>query len=202
MWAVGPASSSMKAQAGRYCGPGDGVCDVTSAPAVQNTTSQSTAAPERDVLDADVLDASDRLRLKADTSTPTGQVDGGWWPHSKDLAAALPDLFSALAPQIGPIERVSYHLGDWDPAPRKIRFDETVVRLGGYQWQRAATVDVLTARRTLTLRVVPPDTAPDAARDALTVAAEAEDASGAGLEKALSTRRRRSRGSRPSRQAE
>src|SRR5690349_22040453 len=99
MWAVGPASSSMKAHAGRSRRPGDGVCDVTSASAVQNTTSQATAGPG-----VDASDAADRLRLKADTTIPTGQVDGGWWPHSKDLAAELPDLFSVLAPQIGPIE--------------------------------------------------------------------------------------------------
>ena len=55
---------------------------------------------------------------------------------------------SVLVPQIGSIERVSYHLGDWDTAPRRIRFDGAVVRLGGYHWQRAAAVDVITARRT------------------------------------------------------
>jgi hypothetical protein len=170
---------------------------VPSAPAVQNTTSQATADPGRDA-----CDAADRFRLKADTTTPTGQFDGGWWPHSTDLAAELPDLFSVLVSQIGPIERVSYHLRDWDAAPRKIRFEGAVIRLGGYHWQRAATVDVLTARRTLTLRVVSPDTAPDAAQDALAAAAEAADASGAGLEKASSARRRRSRGDRLSRQAE
>src|SRR6476659_4656629 len=95
MWAIGPASSPMKAHAGRSRRPGDGVCDVTSAPAVQNTTSQATADPGRDA-----CDAADRLRLKADTTTPTGQVDGGWWPHSTDLAAELPDLFSVLVSQI------------------------------------------------------------------------------------------------------
>jgi len=195
MWAIGPASSPMKAHAGRSRRPGDGVCDVTSAPAVQNTTSQATADPGRDA-----SDAADRLRLKTDP-TPTGQVDGAWWPHSTDLAAELPDLFSALVPQIGPIERVGYHLGDWDAAPRKIRFEGAVARLGGYHWQRAATVDVLTARRTLTLRVVPPDTAPDVAQDALAAAAQADDTPGAGGDKASSARRRRSRGDRSSRHA-
>ena len=85
-------------------------------------------------------------------------------------------------------------MGDRDAMPRKIRFEGAVIRLGGYHWQRAATVDVLTARRTRTLRVVPPDTAPDAAKDALAAAAEAADASGAGLAKASSARRRRSKG--------
>ena len=121
--------------------------------------------------------------------------------HSTNLAAELPDLFSALVPQIGPIERVSYHLGDWDAAPRKIRFEGAVARLGGYHWQRAATVDVLTARRTLTLRVVPPDTALDAAQDALAAAAEADETPSAGGDEASSTRRRRSRGDRSSRHA-
>ena len=174
MWAVGPASSSMKAHAGRSRRPGDGVGDVRSAPAVQSTTSQATADPGRDA-----CDAADRLRLNADTTTPTGQVGGRCRPHSTDLAAELPDQFSVLVSQIGPIQRVSYHLGDRDAAPRKIRFDGAVIRLGGYHWQRAATVDVLTARRTLMLRVVLPDTAPDAAQDAPAAAADAADASGA-----------------------
>ena len=117
------------------------------------------------------------------------------------LAAELPDLFSALVPQIGHIERVGYHLGDWNAAPRKICFEGAVARLGGYHWQRAATVDVLTARRTLTLRVVPPDTAPDAAQDALAAAAEADNTPSAGGEEASSARRRRSRGDRSSRHA-
>ena len=169
---------------------------MTSAPAVQNTTSQAAADRGRDA-----SDAADRLRLKTDATSPTGQVDGGWWPHSTNLAAELPDLFSALVPQIGPIERVSYHLGDWDAAPRKIRFEGAVARLGGYHWQRAATVDVLTARRTLTLRVVPPDTALDAAQDALAAAAEADETPSAGGDEASSTRRRRSRGDRSSRHA-
>ena len=76
---------------------------MTSAPAVQNTTAQASADPERDASDAAV-----RLPLKADTTTPTGQVDGGWWPHSKDLAAELPELFSTLA------LRSAVDGGSWD----------------------------------------------------------------------------------------
>ncbi len=177
--------------------PGDGACDVTSAPTVQDTRSPATP------------DAPPRLRLKPDTKTATGQVDGGWWPRSTDLAAELPELLSGLAPLIGRVERVGYHLADWGPTPRRIHFDGALVRLGGYNWQPAATVDVLTDRRTLTLLVVPPDTPPPAAQNALTAAAAAENAdsveallASGGLGEASSARRRRSRGDRVSRRQE
>src|SRR5690349_7982426 len=112
---------------------------MTSAPTVQDTASQAMAGGERNGLA--------RLRLKPNTTIVTGHVDGGWWPRSPDLAAELPGLLSASAPLIGRIERVGYHFADWGPTPRKIRFDGAVVRLGGYRWQRAATVDVITARQ-------------------------------------------------------
>ncbi len=180
--------------------PGDGACDVTSAPTAQDTTSPADA--ERD--------PGARLGLKPDTTIGSGRVDGGWWPRSADLTAELPGLFSALTPRIGRIERVAYNLDDWGPAPRKIRFDGATVRLGGYHLLRSATVELLTARQTVTLLVVPPDTPPPAAQDALAAAASADDGEGAealpaspnGPTERSSVRRRRTRGDRSNRRSE
>jgi Family of unknown function (DUF5994) len=110
-----------------------------------------------------------RLRLKPKAAT-TGFVDGGWWPRSRDLVVELPDLVAVLAVRLGRIERVSYHLGDWDPPSARLSVEGSRVRLEGYRAQRADTVDVLAARQRVTLLVVPPETSAEAAHDALMTA--------------------------------
>ncbi|OZM82943.1 hypothetical protein CFP66_07490 [Pseudonocardia sp. MH-G8] len=100
----------------------------------------------------------------------TGRVDGGWWPRSRDLAAEVPALQAVVAERLGTVESVSYHLGDWDPAARRIVVRGRTVRLAGYRTQHPATVDVLGARYRLTLLVVPPETDPATAGAALAAA--------------------------------
>lgn len=111
-----------------------------------------------------------RLRLKPKAPT-TGHVDGAWWPRTRDLPAELTDLLAELAVRLGRIDRVSYHLGDWNPAPRKIAVEGSVVRLAGYRAQHPDTLDMLAAGRRLTLLVVPPGTPPLVAHRALMTAA-------------------------------
>jgi len=131
---------------------------MTSAPTIQASAAAVPAVEDpRRVL---------RLRLKPKAAA-TGFVDGGWWPRSRDLAVELPGLLAVLAVRLGRIERVSYHLGDWDPAPTRLSFDGCVVRLGGYRAQHADTVDVLAARQRVTLLVVPPQTSSQTAHEAL-----------------------------------
>jgi Family of unknown function (DUF5994) len=134
---------------------------MTSAP----TTYRNT--PPGDVADGS---ASPRLQLKPESTVATGFVDGGWWPRSRDLGAELPDLVAALKARIGPVERVSYHLGDWDPTPARLSFEGGVVRLGGYRAQHPDTVDVLAARQRVTLLVVPPQTSSQTAHEVLMLA--------------------------------
>jgi hypothetical protein len=96
------------------------------------------------------------LRLKLKPKGPaTGYVDGAWWPRSLDLSTELPALVEVLAVRLGRVERVSYHLGAWDAAPRRIHVVGRLLRLGGYRLQNPHTVDVvgLTGRR-LTLAAV------------------------------------------------
>lgn len=132
--------------------------DMTSAPTFQTSAVAVTAVEDpRRVL---------RLRLKPKAAA-TGFVDGGWWPRSRDLTVELPGLLAVLAVRLGRIERVSYHLGDWDPTPARIGYDGGVVRLGGYRAQHADTVDVLGTRRRVTLLVVPPETSSPTAHDVL-----------------------------------
>src|SRR5690348_7441744 len=140
---------------------GGGSTDMTSAPTTPRPTSPATADG----------DAPQRLRLRLKPKAPaTGFVDGGWWPHSWDLAAELPDLLAVLAVRLGHIERVSYHLGEWGPTVRKISNGGSVVRLEGFRTQHVNTVDVLAARQRVTLLVVPPEISAQAAHAALMTA--------------------------------
>lgn len=118
-----------------------------------------------------------RLKLKPMTTTVTGQVDGAWWPRSRDLAHELGALLPVLAVRLGPVERVSYHLTEWEPVPRTAVIDDRVVRLGGYRSQRAGTVDVLAHRHRLTLLVVPPSASPESAHQLLVAAGRRGDSS-------------------------
>lgn len=127
-------------------------------------TTRTPAAPEG-------TNQPPRLKLKPQAAT-TGQVDGAWWPRSRDMAAELPTLLTDLAARLGRVERVSYNLAAWAPTARKITIGGAVVRLGGYRTQHPDTVDVLGARQQLTLLVVPPEASPQAARRALNTAAQ------------------------------
>jgi len=127
------------------------------------------------------IDLSARVALKP-SAPPTGYVDGAWWPRSRDLSNELPAILAVLAARLGPIERVSYHLGDWrDPVPRKIVIFGSNVHLAGYRTQRADTIDVLARTRRVTLLVIPPQASPETAQHALTTAAQDGNTASIGL---------------------
>jgi uncharacterized protein DUF5994 len=117
-----------------------------------------------------------RLKLKPKTATAVGQVDGAWWPRSRDLALELRALLPVLAVRLGRIERVTYHLGDWVPPVRKIVVDGSVVRLGGVHSQRAGTLDVLAELHRITLLVVPAGSEPEQAHGVLLTAGHRDNA--------------------------
>lgn len=117
-----------------------------------------------------------RCTIKPESGRPTGYVDGAWWPRSRDLAAELPALVAALEPRLGPVERVSYHLDEWEPAPRRIVAGSAVVRLGGHHQQGVGTLDLDGAARRLTLLVVPPEADTAVADRALAAAGSADNA--------------------------
>ena len=134
-------------------------------------TSAPTVNDQNRTIGAVTDDVHQPLRLRLKPKAPSiGWVDGGWWPRSRDLAAELPRLLSVLSVRLGPIERVSYHLGDWGPTVRKISFGGGVVRLTGSRSQHADTLDVLAARQRVTLLVVSPEATTQAAHAALMAA--------------------------------
>ena len=112
-----------------------------------------------------------RLLLKPHT-TPTGYLDGGWWPRSRDLSAELPAMLRVLATRLGPVGRVSFAMSAWEPVPRRILIDGHVVRLDGFCSQSEHVLDAIGADgQRVSLLVVPPETASLAGQRALRLAA-------------------------------
>ncbi|GAA3834148.1 hypothetical protein GCM10022380_60630 [Amycolatopsis tucumanensis] len=108
-----------------------------------------------------------RMTLKPEAPA-TGQVDGAWWPRSRDLSAELPALLAALTARLGAVERSTYHLDGWNPAGTKLATGGRTVRLDGFRSQRPGTVTLVgTGMRRLTLLVVPPETTDAAAAKAM-----------------------------------
>lgn len=112
-----------------------------------------------------------RLNLKPDGSE-SSFVDGAWWPESRDLAGQLPTIVDEVATRLGAVERVAYNLDAWEATPRKIRISGATVRMGGFHSQDFDTVDMIGARRRLTLLVVPPETDEQTAHDVLSAAGQ------------------------------
>jgi uncharacterized protein DUF5994 len=112
-----------------------------------------------------------RLRMKP-ADAATGSVDGDWWPPSLDPTTAFPELVSALQPWLGPVSRIAYHLGLWEPAPRKQTVDGRMIRYEGFHTIDPHTVTAIgTNTRRVSLLVVPPPTPDGVARAVLLSAA-------------------------------
>jgi hypothetical protein len=116
-----------------------------------------------------------RLRLKPKASS-AGHVDGAWWPREADLTAEVADLLAVLSVRLGPIHRVSYHLGEWAEVPRKTLVDGQLVPLDGFRFQPAHTLAISgTYCGRIVLLVVPPHTPPEYAHAAMMLAARPEN---------------------------
>jgi uncharacterized protein DUF5994 len=155
--------SSSAAPSGRFLAARRGSADMTSVPHDPATVPEAEPAGQ-----------SSRVHLKPSPSTKNpGYVDGAWWPRSRDLSAELPGLFTALAERLGVVARMAYNLDEWQPAACRIESDGASVRLGGFHYQGANTVDVTGADGVrVTLLVVPPDTAAATARKIAKAAAD------------------------------
>lgn len=121
---------------------------------------------------------SSRLRMKP-TLAGAGHVDGAWWPPTEELASGLPDLIALLAPQLAPITQVMYHQNGWNAGvPRRLSRGKQGVRLDGYHYQPADTIDLIGEDGTrLVLLVVPAATHPRVAESILSAAADGHDIS-------------------------
>ncbi len=107
----------------------------------------------------------------------TGFIDAAWWPRTLDLTAELPPLMDVLWTAGREINRVTYNVAAWDPAPRQMRIENRKIRLGGF-----ATSDLLTVRLSdawgrerIDILVIAPGTGSAIAERALRIASRAGD---------------------------
>ncbi|MCX5391699.1 DUF5994 family protein [Streptomyces sp. NBC_00094] len=112
------------------------------------------------------------LRLQT-THSREGVLDGAWWPRSRDVETELPALIQALTVHLGPITRVGLDTDAWEGVPTRVVVDDRVVRLDSFPVGDDTVLITRGDNDHFALLVVPPDTAPDAARDAMARAVRA-----------------------------
>ncbi|MFD9005448.1 DUF5994 family protein [Streptomyces sp. NPDC059582] len=106
------------------------------------------------------------LRLQTRQSRE-GLLDGAWWPRSRDVATELPALIRALTVHLGPITRVGLDTAAWEKIPTRVVVDGGVVHLDSFPVGDDTVLVTRGDNDHFALMVVPPDTTPDAARDAM-----------------------------------
>jgi hypothetical protein len=119
-----------------------------------------------------VTQSAPRLSLNA-VLDRRGTVDGAWWPRTRDAAAELPALISAVDQRLDrDVLRVGLHLDAWDHIPRRTTARGRQVKVG---WFRSADPHLITlsiaGTLPVTLLVIPPRTAVGSAMAALALAA-------------------------------
>ncbi|MFD7323182.1 DUF5994 family protein [Streptomyces sp. NPDC059875] len=114
------------------------------------------------------------LRLQT-THSREGVLDGAWWPRSRRVATELPDLIRALTVHLGPLARVGLDTAAWEEVPTRVVVDDHVVRLDSFPVGDDTVLITRGDNDHFALMVVPPDTTPDAARDAMARAVRADN---------------------------
>ena len=117
--------------------------------------------------------AQDRrpLRLRMASHPGRGQLDGGWWPQTRDLAIELPDLVSHFPTGFGQIVLVSYSPPDWEPVPRRIRVGRGYIKAGSFPHDDTHLIHLTLADgQVLRLLVIPPHYSDGEGSEALLVA--------------------------------
>ncbi|EMF50974.1 hypothetical protein GTY82_29425 [Streptomyces sp. SID5476] len=116
------------------------------------------------------------LRLET-TASREGMLDGAWWPRSRDMAAELPALLSALVTHLGPVTRVGLDAAAWEGLPTRVVVDDRVVHVDSFPVGDDTIMITRGDQDIFSLLVVPPDAAPDAARAAMAQAVRADNVS-------------------------
>ncbi|ANS70691.1 hypothetical protein SLINC_8467 [Streptomyces lincolnensis] len=114
------------------------------------------------------------VRLET-THDRRGVLDGAWWPRSRDISAELPALITALTEYLGPITRVGLDAAAWDALPTRLVVEDRVVRIDSFPVGDDTILVTRGEADHFSLLVVPPPTAPDAARAAMAEAVRADN---------------------------
>ncbi|WP_030816404.1 DUF5994 family protein [Streptomyces sp. NRRL F-2799] len=114
------------------------------------------------------------LRLET-TRSREGNLDGGWWPRSRDIGAELPDLVRALTVHLGPITRVGLDATAWDELPTRLVIGDQVVRIDSFPVGDDTVLITRGDQDHFSLLVVPPHATAEAARAAMARAVRADN---------------------------
>jgi hypothetical protein len=119
------------------------------------------------------------LRLET-TGNRSGVLDGAWWPRSRDISVELPKLITALTEHLGPVQRVGLDASAWDGLPTRLTIGDRIVQIDSSRIGDDTAMITRGDRDLFSLLVVPPQAAPEAARDAMARAVQADNATQAG----------------------
>lgn len=114
------------------------------------------------------------VRLQT-THDRRGILDGAWWPCSRDIAAELPALVSALTEYLGPVTRVGLDAGAWDALPTRLLVDDRVVHIDSFPVGDDTVLVTIGDQDHFSLLVIPPHATPQAARIAMAEAVRADN---------------------------
>ncbi|MCQ8829902.1 DUF5994 family protein [Streptomyces malaysiensis] len=114
------------------------------------------------------------LRLVT-TQSREGNLDGAWWPRSRDIGAELPALVTALTDYLGPVVRVGLDSDAWEELPTRLIIDDRVVHIDSFPVGDDTILITRGDQDLFSLLVVPPHATPDAARAAMARAVRADN---------------------------
>ncbi len=133
---------------------------MTTAPAPSTSSSAGPAA-------------AGPLRLRLSEHQGDDHLDGGWWPHSRDLDVELRQLVDGFPPERGRVVRALYSPPDWEAGtPRNLPVAAGRVKVGSFPADDTHLLNLTMSDRSVWhLVVVPPEFTADQGEEALLAAA-------------------------------
>lgn len=99
------------------------------------------------------------LRLALGSTRPgRDQLDGAWWPRSRDFATEFADLVDHFPAERGRVVRGLYSPPDWDDTPRRVAARGRSVKVGMFPRDDTHVIYVTTSQRDVYCLLVVPST--------------------------------------------
>lgn len=99
---------------------------------------------------------SDLRLAMGSASVGRDRLDGGWWPHSRDLATEFAALVDDFPSEHGRIVRGVYSPPDWDDSPRRIAVRGRSVKVGRFPRDDTHVIYLTTSDRVVYCLLVVP----------------------------------------------
>lgn len=110
------------------------------------------------------MEHENRLQLKPYRSA-SEHLDGAWWPRSTRLVDELPALLASVSDRLGRVVMVGYRRNGWHETPELVEIGGHTVELLGFTSDEPTSVILFGEDgHHLTLHVIRPDAAEEAAR--------------------------------------